>query len=673
MKNLKISSRLFLLVIIPVAILLLLIIIDINGINNRRQEAKTLVTTLEVTTALTALVHELQKERGFSAAHMGSDDEAFRQKLQRQQEEADQAHSVFTQRLDQLVESDSSRGTVFDPVRDRLKQRDKIRREVLGRSISGEEAIGWFSQTIGLSLNTVRDLSEEISQGALVRDLSAYLFFLQCKERAGQERARLANVFARSHFDPKAYEALIRLISVQQEYEDLFLNSATPDHRQQWEKLRQDAIVERATGYRNRALRYDLGVDPGEWIKTQTGKIEIMKKMEDTIVEDLLAEGNRILDKESGALSGNLLFSVFTLVIVLGAAWLFSRGIVVPVRKTVAFFEQLRDERELTSRLSTDSGGEFETLAQSINAFLEKVEEVWQQVHVANTDLGESSTHLVTMSEKMLREAEALGERANTVAASTEEMSQGMSVLSDTTTRSGENFQAISTGTEQMTATIREISVSASRAREISQEAVENVDRANGHIDQLDEANREVESIIDVITGIADQTRLLALNATIEAARAGDAGKGFGVVAREVKELAWQTSTATESIREKVSAMQESSTTTIKEIRQISRIIGDMNEIVSGIAVAVEEQTATTQDISSHISQANSSILEITGTMTQVSEATRTIAQDIHTVSQQNQEYRGESHELRQSAEHLSAMGKKLASVIGEFHLGQVS
>ena len=149
-----------------------------------------------------------------------------------------------------------------------------------------------------------------------------------------------------------------------------------------------------------------------------------------------------------------------------------------------------------------------------------------------------------------------------------------------------------------MVASIKEISKSSSEAAGISKDAMKKANDTNVTITQLGEASLEIGNVIKVISSIAQQTNLLALNATIEAARAGDAGKGFAVVANEVKELAKQTAKATEDITNRIGAIQESSKGAVSAIGGISKVIEQINGISLTIAAAVEEQTATTNEVS---------------------------------------------------------------------------
>lgn len=212
--------------------------------------------------------------------------------------------------------------------------------------------------------------------------------------------------------------------------------------------------------------------------------------------------------------------------------------------------------------------------------------------------LASAAEELSAVATQMSRNAAMTSEKSNTAAANSEEVSKGV--------------QTVATNTEELVASIKEISRSSSEAAGISKEAMKKATETNQTINQLGEASQEIGNVIKVISSIAQQTNLLALNATIEAARAGDAGKGFAVVANEVKELAKQTAKATEEITVKISAIQESSKGAVGAIGSISRVIEQINNISLTIAAAVEEQTATSNEVSRVMQESSGAVEGIT-------------------------------------------------------------
>jgi methyl-accepting chemotaxis protein len=185
------------------------------------------------------------------------------------------------------------------------------------------------------------------------------------------------------------------------------------------------------------------------------------------------------------------------------------------------------------------------------------------------------------------------------------------------------SVNTVSTAMEQMQASIDEIARSTTEASRVAETAMQTVAQTNQRVQTLGASSVEIGKVIEVITSIAEQTNLLALNATIEAARAGDAGKGFAVVANEVKELAKQTAQATEEISARIVAIQEDTNGAVDAIGEISTVMSQISDIQSTIASAIEEQSATTAEISTNIVNAAAGVNDIAGSIDAVASAAR--------------------------------------------------
>src|ERR1019366_8397648 len=186
------------------------------------------------------------------------------------------------------------------------------------------------------------------------------------------------------------------------------------------------------------------------------------------------------------------------------------------------------------------------------------------------------------------RQMSAGSEKAQTVAAATEEMSANVTSVAAGMEQATTNLSNVAAATDEMTSTISEIAGNSEKARRITGDATRQATSITEQINQLGVAAREIGKVTETITEISAQTNLLALNATIEAARAGSAGKGFAVVANEIKALAQQTAAATEDIKGRVASVQSSTAGGIAEIEKISTVIHEVTEIVTSIATAIE-------------------------------------------------------------------------------------
>jgi len=243
-----------------------------------------------------------------------------------------------------------------------------------------------------------------------------------------------------------------------------------------------------------------------------------------------------------------------------------------------------------------------------------------------------ASTELSRTAESMAALAEQTNRQATSSAAAAEQTSA--------------NVQTVASATEEIAASIQEISRQVNTSNEIASKAATQAQETTVSVRSLAEAAGRIGDVVKLIQDIASQTNLLALNATIEAARAGDAGKGFAVVASEVKALANQTGKATEEIAAQIAAVQGATEGTVTAIEGIGTTITTINEIASAIAAAIEEQNATTGEITRNVQQAAQGTEEVSGNIVQVNQA----ATQTGTAATQ---VLGASNELSQQAEAL--------------------
>ncbi len=264
---------------------------------------------------------------------------------------------------------------------------------------------------------------------------------------------------------------------------------------------------------------------------------------------------------------------------------------------------------DFTALVTNKYAGDFDLLGGAVNTLSKSVRSALEQIGRNVSLLASSSEELNKVSQSMGSNADETAAQANVVSAAAEQVSN--------------NVQTVATGAEEMSASIKEIAKNTAEATRVATSAVRTAEVTNVTISKLGQSSAEIGQVIKVITSIAQQTNLLALNATIEAARAGEAGKGFAVVANEVKELAKETAKATEDISRKIEAIQGDTNGAVSAISQISQVIGQISDIQTTIASAIEEQSATTNEIGRTLAEASKGSADISKNIGGVADAAR--------------------------------------------------
>jgi methyl-accepting chemotaxis protein len=415
--------------------------------------------------------------------------------------------------------------------------------------------------------------------------------------------------------------------------EELSPHWALQAHRDQFSGVKQELPSLR--GFQEAAMKHATGSERGAIVKAgnefadrATPVTEAIKKPLGDLADSfaaLVQQSTEEMDAESRSL--NLTTAVVTLV-ALGngvfVAIFLSRKIAGATRsvlrqaEAIAAGDLTRDDLKVHSQ---DELGELTTAINKMSGSLKRmilaITENALQVATASEELNTTSQQITANSEETSAQADMVSKAAQAVT---------------------QNLHTVAAGAEEMGVSIKEIAKNATEAAKVATSAVRVAETTTATVSKLGESSTEIGQVIKVITSIAQQTNLLALNATIEAARAGEAGKGFAVVANEVKELAKETAKATENISRKIEAIQTDTKAAVEAIASISGVINQINDISSTIATAVEEQNATTNEMSRNVSEAAHGSGEITSNIAGVAEAaqgTTRGASDTQKASQQ--------------------------------------
>ena len=344
----------------------------------------------------------------------------------------------------------------------------------------------------------------------------------------------------------------------------------------------------------------------------------------------------------------------------------FKKRIISPIMQICKHVEGIADG-DLTNTMTIDRTDEIGDLTIDINRMGSNLREMFTEISGGAETLAVSATQLIEISGEMSASVEQSLLRSQGIAAAAEEMSATMATVASAMEETTANVNTVAGATEEMTLSIADVARNSDTARTITGQAVAYTNRVTDQVAALGRAAREINKVTEAITAISAQTNLLALNATIEAARAGAAGKGFTVVATEIKELAQQTASATEGIREKIGNIQVSTAETVTDIGKILRIIQDVDEIIAGTATSIEKQSVVTHNMVSNIVLAAHGVQEVNHNVGQTSGVAATIARDIGEANVINDTLSGNGSMVLDSAGELAALAGQLKELTGRF------
>ncbi|CAA7611561.1 bacteriohemerythrin [Magnetospirillum sp. UT-4] len=618
---LRLKTRIMLLVAVPLLVILGMAAISLADSAARVGRQTAILDLARLGTVSSALIHEMQKERGASALFLGSKGTQFGPELGDQRQATDTRLAAFrtaaTAALPKLAPDIARQVTVALADLDGL---GGTREGVTALSMPPPQAIKFYTGAIANQIAAVEALVHMADEPETVREMAAYTAIINAKERAGQERAVGSAGFAAGQFAPALHRRLVELWAEQSAFFHSFRRLAAPPLIAGLLKLQQSEAEKGVAQWRDVAIASPFTGTTGdikapEWFKATTVRIDQMKALEDEAAAALIAGAERRLGELSRTLWGLAAFLGLVVAAVVVGAMVIVAGIVPPLLALTGCTNRLAEGDRTVDVPGQGARDELGDMARAVQFFKEKL--------IASELTGaEGWVESQARVEAMLRKEQAITAFDARMSAFVAEVSDGSGrlldsagvmteVVSETMSRSGVvadaahdaagRVQSAAAATEQLTASIREIARQVHAQAGATREAVEHAQRTNGLVEGMLSSAARIGEVVKLIQGIAAQTNLLALNATIEAARAGEAGRGFAVVANEVKNLANQTSKATEEIVEQIGGIQRVTQDSANAIRLVVSRIDGINEISSAVAAAVEEQEAATAEISRNV------------------------------------------------------------------------
>ena len=396
---------------------------------------------------------------------------------------------------------------------------------------------------------------------------------------------------------------------------------------------------------------------------------ETLEGMQDSVSNKVVEFGKGLKDEQAAEASSALikaLIGALFMILITAFVPVFTRFVLFsPLGKLIAIMAQLAKGDSSAVVTGADRRDEIGVMASTVQVFKDSMIE-GNRLKEEQEEARRRSAARATKVDELTRAFEAnVGGVVRAVASQANQLetnAQGMSTTAEETTKqasavaaaseeSAANVQTVASATEELSSSIAEIGRQVSHSSRIAANAVSEAGRANDMVQGLLSASQKIGEVVALINDIADQTNLLALNATIEAARAGEAGKGFAVVAAEVKNLATQTSKATEEIGAQIAGVQGATQNAVNAIASIGKTIGEIDQIATTIAAAVEQQGAATQEIARNVEEAAKGTQEVSANIGGVTEAANGTGAAAGKVSVAASALTGESTKLRDVVE----------------------
>ncbi|VXD05174.1 Chemotaxis protein [Pseudomonas sp. 8Z] len=636
LKNAPLSTKLLLIVLFPLLGFLLFCAMDVANQYQTLRETNHTVVAIDTAQHISTAVTALQRERGASGVFITSKGAAMRDALAQFRRDSDAA-------IKQLQSLSSTATTDLNAVLKGLGEIAELRKQVDALALTGAESGARYTGMITGLIGYTHSLEASISVVKVQRTLNVLNQLIEMKERAGRERALLGQIFSLNQLNADLLTRLSRNLGEFSAYQAAFQRQASAELKGKLDSAMQQPDAQAAMALQRLALETPLGTalntKPEQWFKLSTARIDLIGQVESELSQD----AGSIAMNMQASIVASLWKTVGAILLVLAIVLTLSYLIIRSIKSAVSDLNETLlalSKRDLTAHTRYEGRDEFGMIAHNLNNMALQIKEVIQEVSGA----------------------------AAQVASAAEESSSAALQTSQNVAQQRLNTDQVVTAIQQMSATVRDVARSTTEAAEMSRQVNDNTARGKTEIENtvllvqalskqaeqttqiilaLKKETDAISSVLDVIRGVAEQTNLLALNAAIEAARAGEQGRGFAVVADEVRQLAQKTQDSTVSIQQMISNLQSGSdraASSMQEtlnkaqtgannvvkagelLEQIADGIANISDRNIQVASAAEEQSLVSEEINRNVHDINDLVIQVSATAEQTAVSSRELA-----------------------------------------------
>lgn len=660
MRHTSIIQRLILLAIVPLLALTVLAGMQISQAFGTYRDSGQTRRLMYLSVSAGNLIHTLQIERGATAGFLQSKGQKFADVLPGMRQTTDGQMAELKRGIAGLdAQVSPALGKALAGTRARLDELGGVRERASQLSLAVPEGVAYYSGTIAQLIDAIGASVESNRDASISQKVIAYLSFVRAKENAGQERALVTAAFAADRIDPAQYRAILTRVHQQDAYLNDFRSIAGTAEKASLESVLSGPAAADVGRLRARLVEKSaeggFGVEPTEWFKTITAKIDGLHVTENLIAGRIIDDARALAHSSRSAFLIVLGLGSLAILLTIAVSFWVARSIGTPLREMIHFAERSIVENDFSGEVPEHGASEVARTGKAFNLLVAKFRRIILDTKQSSERITAAAHTLALSSQRVGESSVVQSDAAESVAAAVQQSSVSVSETAANARTATEVVARAREDSDRALAVMRETVGNMNEIARLISDSGRNVERLAG-------SSQEIGHIVQVIKEIADQTNLLALNAAIEAARAGEQGRGFAVVADEVRKLAERTTKATGEIAGLITAIQDGIGGTVTAMQQANLQADASLELVDRTEQALRQIDDGSREVAGNVQSISCALAEQDA-------AIRQIAVNVEQIAQMTERNNEAAAANNRTANELDGLSLQLRTAVAAFRV----